>query len=398
MTETTARPVQPFPQQRTCPYDPPSGLLSLRGEGPVHDVVLYDGQPARLVSSYSLARQLLADPRLSVDRAAPGFPIMSPRLRAAIAQKLVLIGMDPPVHDVHRRLVNREFSLKHVRARREEIQKIVDDAVDDVIAHGPPADLVRLFAVPIPSMVISRVLGVPYDDHEYFQDAARQMVLAGKPEEAQQAGLRLSRYFAELVARPGHDAEAGLLHRLVAEGTMSEQEIVQMGLVVLVAGHETSAEMIALGVLTLLEHPDQLAAVRADPAKTTAAVEELLRLLAVTDTAGLRVATADIEADGVLIRAGEGVIISGSLANRDPAVHTDPDQLDIDRPSHRHHLGFGYGIHQCLGQSLARLELEIAFTTLFRRLPGLRLARPIEELPVRDAGTVQGIKELPVTW
>lgn len=402
MTESTTQRAQPFPQQRRCPYNPPDALLPLRDQGPIHDVVLYDGQPARLVTSYALAKQLLADRRLSVDRSRPGFPIMSPRLRAAIAQRLVLIGMDPPVHDVHRRLVNPEFALKQVRARRTEIQQIVDDAVDDVVAHGAPADLVRLYAVPIPSMVISRILGVPYSDHEFFQEAARKMVLAETPELAQEAGVGLSRYFERLVTAPRHNAANGLLNRLaeehVANGTMTPQEIVQLGLVILVAGHETTAEMIALGILTMLEHPEQLATLRADPAKMPAAIEELLRLLSVTDTAGLRVALADIEIDDVLIRAGEGVIISGSLGNRDPAVHTDPDQLDIGRPTLRQHLGFGHGIHRCLGQSLARLELEIALNTLFRRLDSLRLAQPIELLPVRDAGTVQGIKELPVTW
>jgi len=401
MTDASPR-VQPFPQSRTCPYDPPADLLSLRGQGPIHDVELYDGAPARLVSSYYLAKELLSDPRLSVDRGRPGFPIMSPRLRAAIARKLVLIGTDPPAHTSQRKLVNPEFALRPVRARREEVQRIVDGAVDDLLAHGSPADLVRDYAVPIPSMVISGVLGVPYEDREYFQDAARRMVSAEGPEQAQDAGLRLSEYFERLVSAPEHRSNDGLLHRLAAEhvptGAMTTRDVVQMGLVILVAGHETSAEMIALGVLTLLEHPALVDELRSAPEKMPAAVEELLRLLSVTDTAGLRVAVEDVEVDDVVIRAGEGVIISSSLANRDPEVHADPDRLDIGRPTHRHHLSFGYGVHQCLGQSLARLELEIAIGTLIRRVPGLRLTRPIDQLPLRDPGTVQGVKELPVAW
>ncbi len=394
--------VAPYPQQRTCPYHPPDGLRALPDQGPIHDVELYDGQPARLVTSYSLGKQLLADPRLSVDRTLPGFPIMSPRLRAAIAQRLVLIGMDPPVHDVHRRLVNPEFALKVVRGRRAEIQDIVDRTLDEVVRQGPPADLVRMFAVPIPSMVISHILGVPYADHEFFQDAARRMILAEGPEQTQEAGQALFKYFQRLVATPGHGPEDGLLHRLMQEqvptGALTPLEVVQLGLVILVAGHETTVEMIALGILTLLEHPDQLARLVSDPSQVPGAVEELLRLLSVTDTAGLRVAVADIEIDGVRIRAGEGVIISNALGNRDPAVHREPDLLDIDRPTNRQHLAFGYGIHQCLGQSLARLELELTLGTLFHRLPTLRLARPADQLPIQDASTVQGIRELPVTW
>jgi pentalenic acid synthase len=215
------------------------------------------------------------------------------------------------------------------------------------------------------------------------------------------ARLELNEYLDGLITQLQAEPRPGLLNSLVAKqlanGEIDREELVASALLLLVAGHETTASMTSLGVITLLEHPDQLAALRADPSLVPGAVEELLRVLAIADLAGSRIATADIEIDGQVIRAGDGVIVPNSIANRDGSVFEDPDTFDVHR-SARHHIAFGYGVHQCLGQNLARLELEVIITALFDRIPTLRLAVPVEELKLRPGTTIQGVNELPVTW
>ncbi|MGA4859466.1 cytochrome P450 [Streptomyces koyangensis] len=392
-----------FPQPRACPHQAPPGYAALRDQGALSEVALYDGRAVWLVTGYPEARALLTDPRLSADRTRPGFPVLAPRFRASVARKLPLIAQDPPVHDTHRRLLNPDFSLKHMRAMRPEVQEVVDGFIDRMLAKGPPSDLVEDFAIPVPSLVISRLLGVPYEDHAFFQDATGRLMRATEEGPSQAAGGELAAYLDRLITRLRAERGTGLLGRLAAEdvenGTLSHEELVQIALVLLVAGHETTASMIALGTVALLESPEQLAQLRADPESLPGTVEELLRVLAVTDLAGSRVATEEIEIAGRTIRAGDGVLFSATVANRDPEVHADPDRFDPHRTG-RSHLSFGYGIHQCLGQNLARLELELAFRTLFTRIPTLRLAVPAAELPLRGigTGTIQSADHLPVTW
>ncbi|MGW3074584.1 MULTISPECIES: cytochrome P450 [unclassified Kitasatospora] len=393
----------PFPQQRACPYQPPPAYEQLGAQGPLSRVTLFDGRVVWFVTGYPEARQLLADPRISADRQRPDYPAVAPRFQAEVAKRLVLIGMDPPAHDEHRRLLNPDFSRKRVESLRPVVQDIVDHHVDRMLRTGPPADLVRDFALPVPSRVISEVLGLPHEDLEFFQDASRRLLQATTGEESQEAGRELIGYLDALATRRRTEPGPGLIGRLareeVATGRLSHADLVQIALVILVAGHETTASTIALGAITLLDHPEQLARMQADPDTVPAVVEEILRCVAVTDLAGVRVATADIPVAGQVIRAGEGVLLSATMANRDSRVHRDPQAFDTGRTGRRQ-LSFGYGIHQCLGQSLARLELEIAFSTLFTRIPTLRLAVPADRLPTRPpgSGTVQGVNEMPVTW
>ncbi|MCW2903785.1 MAG: cytochrome [Streptosporangiaceae bacterium] len=405
MTETSAAPrtpeAPPFPQARTCPYGLPAGYDRLREDGPLRRVTLYDGRPAWLVTRYDLARRLLADPRLSSDRTHENFPFLSPRFKAFRRQRPAFIGMDPPEHGLHRRMVISDFTVRRLRSMRGDIERIARGLIDEMLSADPPADLVGRFSLPVPSMVICRLLGVPYDDHEFFHSASRRLLQSETAEESLEARQELADYLDRLVTvrqrRPG----PGLIGRLVAtrlaSGELERENLVSMSILLLVAGHETTASMISLSVITLLEHPDQLAALRADPGVMPSAVEELLRYLSIADLAGVRVATADIDIDGQTVRAGEGVIVSNSITNRDREAFDDPDTFDIHR-SARHHLAFGYGVHQCLGQNLARVELEVALTALFGRIPTLRLAVPVEELPLRPASTIHGVNELPVTW
>ena len=390
----------PYPQPRSCPYQPPSGYRELGEQGPLLKVTLFDGRESWLVTGYQEARDILTHPNLSSQRTHPRFPIVAPRFRSQIARSLAMIAMDPPEHDIYRRFLNPHFSLKQVRRMQPEIERIVSGYIDRIIDHGSPADLVPLLAVPLPSLVICRHLGVPYEDHEFFQDASGKVML-GSEEESGTAAQELVDYIDRLVTEQIKAPTEGLLGQLVTErvltGDIGHQELVSIALVLLIAAHETTSSTLALGVITLLEHPQQLALLHEDPTRITGAVEELLRYIATTDLVATRIAKGDIELAGQTIRAGEGVLVSGTLANRDPKVHRLPDELDLLRED-THHVTFGFGIHQCLGQNLARLELEIAFGELLTRLPGLRLAAPVDELPILGAGTVQRVLSLPVAW
>ncbi|MEV6559343.1 cytochrome P450 [Nocardia sp. NPDC051756] len=406
MTDTVATPrtdnAPAFPSDRTCPYRLPEHYTQLRDEeASLRKVTLFDGAQAWVVTKHETARALLADPRLSSDRAHANFPALSPRFRVFKESKPAFISLDPPEHGAQRRMLISEFTLKRIKGMRADIERIVHGFIDDMLAAGPPADLVSQFALPVPSMVICRLLGVPYEDHDEFQDASRRLVQSTTAEGAITARNDLGVYLDGLITRSQAEPGPGLLSSLVADqlahGEIDREELVASAILLLVAGHETTASMTSLSVITLLEHPDQHAALLADPTLISSAVEELLRYLAIADIAGGRFATADIEIDGQVIKAGEGVLVSNSIANRDGSVFAEPDTFDVHR-SARHHIAFGYGVHQCLGQNLARLELEIILGALFERIPTLRLAVPTDQLTLRPGSTIQGVNELPVTW
>ncbi|MGW3114885.1 cytochrome P450 [Streptomyces sp. NPDC001091] len=406
LTDTTgpvkaADPVA-FPQDRTCPYHPPTGYGPLREGRPVSRVTLYDGREVWAVTGHAAARALLADARLSSDRCRPEFPIPTARFAGVRDRRVALLGLDDPEHQIQRRMMIPSFTVRRAAALRPTIQKIVDDLLDAMIEQGPSAELVSAFALPVPSMVICGLLGVPYADHEFFEAQSRKLLRGPTAEDSQDARKELESYLGGLIdakaahPEPGEGVLDDLVHEQLRAGALDRAELVSLAVILLVAGHETTANMISLGTYTLLQHPDRLAELRADPALLPSAVEELMRMLSIAD--GLvRVAVDDIEIDGITIRAGDGVMFSTSVINRDDSVYADPDALDFNR-SARHHVAFGFGIHQCLGQNLARAELEIALGTLLARLPGLRLAVPAEEIPFKPGDTIQGMLELPVTW
>jgi cytochrome P450 len=294
--------------------------------------------------------------------------------------------------------------VKRITAMRPRVQQIVDGLIDDMLAGPRPADLVTAFALPVPSLVICELLGVPYADHEFFQGCSRKLIDTTTPvDEAVEATDQLRSYLSDLVAAkkqsPTDDMMGSLVSEQLAAGELTAAEVVDMSLLMLVAGHETTANMIALGTLALLEHPDQLAELRDtdDPALITNAVEELLRYLTIVHTGRRRVATEDVEVGGHTIRAGEGIILANDAGNRDATAFPDPDRLDIHRRA-RHHVAFGYGVHQCLGQPLARMELHVVYGTLYRRIPGLALAIPFEDVSFKHEMVVYGVHSLPVTW
>ncbi|MFF0746451.1 cytochrome P450 [Streptomyces sp. NPDC004111] len=404
-TDTTAQhaPTGPvvFPQDRTCPYAPPPAYDPLREAGrPVSRIEIFDGTPVWMVTGLAEARALLADQRLSSARERPEFPVFTKRLVGVERRKIALLGVDDPEHNVQRRKLIPGFTLKRTNALRPAIQETVDRLLD-AMEEGPErrADLVSAFALPVPSMVICALLGVPYEDHEYFEEQSRRLLRGPRREDVEGARDSLDAYLGELVERKRAGGEksglpVGLLDDMI-EVFDDERELIDLAQILLIAGHETTANMIALGTFTLLEHPEQLARFRENPDGVTEACEELLRFLSIADGMS-RLATEDIEIAGVTIRAGDCVVLSTSLINRDPEVFEAPDALDLGRSER--HLAFGFGIHQCLGQNLARAEMEIALGTLFRRLPGLRLAVPAAEVPHKPGDTIQGLTELPVAW
>ncbi|MFE1381721.1 cytochrome P450 [Streptomyces sp. NPDC058740] len=396
MTEAVA-----FPQDRTCPYHPPTAYAPLREERPLSRVTLWDGRPVWIVTGHATARALLSDQRLSTDSTRPDFPLPTERAtNLRRRRRAALLGWDDPEHNAQRRMLIPSFTLKRAERLRPRIQETVDRLLDAMEAAGPPAELVSAFALPVPSIVICELLGVPYEDHEFFEEQSRRLLRGPTGADTEDALAQLEGYLGDLIERKRVEPGEGVLDDLVArqqeDGGPKPAELVQLATILLVAGHETTANMISLGTYTLLRHPERLAELRADPGLVPTAVEELLRFLSIADGL-LRVAREDVEIDGVVIRAGEGVVFSTSVINRDEAAYADPDSLDWARPA-RHHLAFGFGIHQCLGQNLARAEMEIALGSLLRRLPGLRLAAPAEEIPFKPGDTIQGMLELPVTW
>lgn len=391
-----------FPQDRTCPYQPPAAYAPLRATRPLSRVTLYDGRPVWLVTGRDTARALLADPRLSSDRTRDDFPAPTARFTGFKKRKSALLGLDGAAHRVQRRMMVPSFTLRRATEMRPRIQRIVDERIDAMIAQGPPAELVNAFALPVPSTVICALLGVPYSDHDFFEGQSRRLLRGPKAEDVVDARDQLEEYFDDLIDRKRKQPEPGdgvldeLVHRQLRDGELNREELIALAIILLVAGHETTANMISLGTYTLLQHPDKLAELRTDPTLIPNVVEELMRLLSIADGL-LRIALEDIEVAGTTIRAGDGVVFSTSVINRDEDVYADPDTLDWHRPT-RHHVSFGFGIHQCLGQNLARAELEIALRTLFDRLPALRLAAPADEIPFKPGDTIQGMLELPVTW
>jgi cytochrome P450 len=301
-------------------------------------------------------------------------------------------------------MLSRPFTFRRVEALRPTIQKITDEHIDAMLAGPRPADIVTALALPVPSLVISELLGVPYEDHEFFQHHATVgLDRYATAEQTAQHTAGLAKYLIKLVdaklENPAEDAVSDLAERVKA-GEIDRREAAQLGTGLLIAGHETTANMIGLGVLALLESPEQRAVIHdADDPKVIAnAVEELLRYLSIIQNGQRRIALEDIEIGGALIRAGEGIIIDLAPANWDAQAFPEPDRLDLHRPDAGQHVAFGYGRHQCVGQQLARAELQIVFATLFRRIPSLRLATTIDQIPFKHDRLAYGVYELPVTW
>jgi cytochrome P450 len=389
-----------FPMARMAPLDPPPALAEMQARSPIGRIRLYRGDEAWIVTGYELSRQALRSPALSSDFQSPGYPLVQPG--HALSQAGSLTHMDPPEHNVYRRMLAPEFIVKRIEALRPQMSDIVDELFTNMMAVGPGIDLVDALAISVPARVTCLLLGLPYEKRDYFVSCVDQF-LGGhtSPDEIRQARGSLRALLLEVIqAKRGSSDEdllARVVHDYVETGDLEEEQLVGFAELLLVAGFDTTSNMIALGTLTLLNHPDQFAALRDDPSLAVGAVEELLRYLTVPHHGRHRVAVEDFVLDGQTIRAGDGMVVALNIANRDPAHFTDPDSLQLDRAD-RSHLGFGYGVHQCLGATLARLELQIVFTELAKRMPNAAVAVPLEELDFKDDSAVYGVRELPITW
>jgi cytochrome P450 len=392
-----------LPMQRSSPLDPPAEYRCLREEEPVSRLAFPDGKVGWLLTRHQDVRALLADDRFSADRRRVSSPVRRFPIRPdAPARAGSLIGMDPPEHTRYRRMLTRYFTVRRMRELAPRIEQVVSEHLDAMERSGPPADLVPAFARPIPSLVICELLGVPYEDKATFQrctsvllslDTSEDKIIAARDE--------LWQYMLDLVAAKRQHPDGALLGSLIqadaADAALSDERLAGIGQLLLAAGHETTANMLALGTYALLGHPDQLCALRQQGDLADSAVEELLRYLTIVQFGTVRVAREDVDFAGRRIRAGETVVASLTAADRDPAQFPEPDELDLARPASQH-VAFGHGIHQCLGQQLARVEMKVAFSALFRRFPRLRLAVRPDEVPMRDDMFIYGVHRLPVAW
>lgn len=390
-----------WPMPRTCPFSPPPDYAGLREHLGLPRVTGPSGRTVFVAARHEDVRAVLGDARFSSDRSHPDFPWMRVGETVFPGFRPSLIEMDPPEHGPARRAVAGEFAIRRMRELRPKVQRIVDGLLDDVLAGAEPADLVSALAVPMSGLVLCELLGIPTGDRQEFTTHTTVLTAHDSAAADRAESFRsLTTYFDALCATKMTERPEDLLGRLAGHqlfcGGESRWAMVELCILLVVAGLETTATMTALGVLALLEHPDQLALLTADPGLTPAAVEELLRLFSIAELPLIRRATADVEIGGTLVRTGEGVAALSAAANRDPAAFADPDTFDVTRDNRRH-LAFGSGPHHCLGRNLARLELRIVLGTLFRRIPTLRLATPRDELRYVN-GSGFSVSALPVTW
>ncbi|WP_020668159.1 cytochrome P450 [Amycolatopsis nigrescens] len=389
-----------MPTARTagCPFDPPAEYQRLP---PLSPMRYPDGHAGWLVSEHATSRRVLSDPRFSHRPELRHAPIRdsNPGGRGQPAGPGWFPLMDAPEHTRYRRLLTGWFTVRRMRLLEPRIAEITADHLDAMAETGPPADLVPAFALPIPSLVICELLGVPYRDRAAFQERTALVVdMDRTPDEVADASAALVGYLGDLVRHKRRHPTDDLLGALAAESGLTDDELAVIGVVMLVAGHETTANMIALGVFALLENPGQLTALRYGRTAAERAVDELLRYLTILQFGVHRAALEDVDLDGTMIHKGQTVTVALPAANRDPVTFPEPDVLRLDRDGARHHLAFGHGVHQCLGQQLARSELRIAYSGLFARFPALRLALPAAEIPLLANNMTYGVRRLPVAW
>ncbi|OLL19231.1 MULTISPECIES: cytochrome P450 [unclassified Rhodococcus (in: high G+C Gram-positive bacteria)] len=400
----TAATIPAFPARRKCPFSAPDEYAQWREHDKPVKVQYPNGTEVWAVTRYQDVKAVLHDgERTTANKLAPGFPQQRKGV-IALTQDGNLEYLDEPEHGRLRRMMSPDFTARRIFSNRGELQRIVDLAIDNMLELGGKADLQQAFSLPVPSLVTCNLLGVPYEDHHFFEEVTGVMLSTQTTAEKFKATLdSLVDYLHGIVKRKvDAPSEDDLIGRLIIEhvrnGELTYDTIVNLTLQLLVAGHETTANQISMGVLSLLTDDELRATMLANPDMWPRAVDELLRIHSVTDAVMIRMATADIEVGGQLIKTGEGILPLGAGANHDPDVFPEPMKVKLDRPKGVHHMGFGIGMHSCIGQNLARTELELAYKTLLERIPTLRLAVPEEKLDYKHDGFVWGVHSLPVEW
>jgi cytochrome P450 len=404
--------IREMPIERERLLDPPLAYDQLREEQPITRIRFPSGRVGWLVTRFEEGSQVFSDPRMSSQR--PRHDVaeeddVDPNANdSAEALPPTFNSMDAPDHGAYRRLLSGKFTPKSVQANLQPyIDTIVTEHLDAIAAlgaDGTPVDLIHELALPIPSLVICELLGVPYGDRDQFHHATEVMMDTSKRRAERDSGAHwLVEYITKLVAEKRADpASEGLLAELIRKSEedgsiLSDEDLIGIGVLLLFAGHDTTMAMIGLSVLTLLTHPAQRQDLAEHPEKIGAAVEELLRYLTIVQFGLGRTAKEDLEIAGQPIAKGDLVVVAMPAANRDPRAFENPDEPDFDRKMTRH-LAFGYGVHQCLGQNIARAELKTILPRLFERFPGLTLATPLEEVEMDTYGTNYGVKKMLVTW
>jgi cytochrome P450 len=382
--------------------EPDPQYAELRRSEPVCRVQLPFGSPAWLVTGYHLTKAVLGDARFS-RAAAVGRD--NPRESAVDVSQVAesVLSMDPPEHTRIRKLVGKAFTPRRVEELRPRAGEIASGLVDDMIARGPPADLVESFSFALPAIMICELLGIPEGDRHAFRGWADAVVstTTATPVQEQDAYLHLISYLADLCAQrrvsPGDDLLTGLVQARDQEDRLSESELLILAMTLLVAGYETTAHQITNLMYTLLTHPPQLRQLKQHPELLPAAVEEMLRFNVFASAINPRIATTDVKLGDVLIRTGEPVLCSRSSANHDESVFSRADELDFGRDPNPH-VAFGYGPHFCLGAHLARMELQVSLSTILSRLPGVRIAVPEDILTWHSGTMMRGLAAFPIAW
>jgi cytochrome P450 len=389
-----------LPIKRHCPLDPPEALGRFREAAGLTRVRTPKGDPAWLVTRHADAKAVLIDRRFSSSPLALGYP--SYISGAVTPPPGFFMQHDAPDHSRMRSLVVREFLVEHVQTVRPLMQAIIDEAVDCFQQQNQPADIIEHFAYPVASRIIGGLLGVPPEDSRFVQETTDRILdRARSAAETEQAAVALMGYFGEVVAakvaKPGDDLVSRLVKSALPDGKASQDEVVGTTALLFLGGYDTMAQIIGLGVATFIEAPDQLRAFLNDPEIGADMVDELVRYLSVNHAGLPRAALEDVEIGGTLIRRGEGLLVMINAANRDACAFSNADKFDLDQAS-RHHLGFGHGLHKCIGAHFARAELDLVFRTLFSSLPELKLAQPLDKLSFRDEMVLYGACTMPVQW
>jgi cytochrome P450 len=389
-----------FPVLQQCPLE--FGEVAGLAEDPSVEVSFWDGSRARAITGYAAARAVLASPSFSTEVTTPGFPSVVPGISAVGPDQISFLRMDPPRHSKLRRMLIPYFSFRNMEQLRPRVREITQGYLDEMEKHGSPANVTSLVAMPIPCKITCEILGVPYTDHAFFQDLAIDIAKGESGDAVAAATGQLFTYLTGLVqakeADPGDDLISQLVIEQLRPGALTRDELVAMSILLLLSGIETSANMISLGVLSLTERPELVEVARAGGEGLADLVEELLRYHSIAANSVWRVAKEDVRIGDQQFEKGQGVVVLLDAANRDSAAFPGGEQLCPKPPGDSSHLAFGHGVHACIGQSLARIELQEALGEFFRRFSGVRLAVPLEEAKYRGGAIIRGMNELPVTW
>ncbi|KRV46517.1 hypothetical protein AQ490_11535 [Wenjunlia vitaminophila] len=399
-TATPHDPQYRYPIPRTSPHEPPCEYAKLRTEQPVCPIALPTGHPAWLITRYEDVKTVLSDHRFSREAL---FREGAPRAQLVEPDSNSVISMDPPRHTTIRNLINRTFTPRRSEKLRPTINRVVTDLLDAMEVAPKPVDLNAALARPMALRIICELLGIPIEDHPKFGSWCDHFMSLTKytAEEIIRSNQEMRAYFGRLIdikrEEPGEDLLTQLVQAMDEEEKITREELISTGVMLLIAGHDTTVTVTGGGAIMLMTHPDQMALIKEDPTRLNPAIEEIIRMVTPGDGTFIRITLEDVELSGTTIPAGSAVIAPISSANRDAEVFQDPDTMDILREDNKH-IGFAHGTHFCVGSALARAELQIGLGMLFERFPGLRLAVPAEELRWRSTAALGGYEEIPVTW